>query len=71
MAAPPRDSNQLKEHAIRMTSHPKDRFWTTVNLESNMNKIRNGGRDADASEQRSRRGPEGAGRLDLCGQVSA
>jgi hypothetical protein len=33
MAAPPRDSNQLKEHAIRMTTHPNDRFWTTVNLE--------------------------------------
>jgi len=42
MAAPLRDSNQLKQHAMRMTTHPKDRFWTTVNLESNMNKIRNG-----------------------------
>ncbi len=24
-----------------MTTRPKDRFWTTVNLESNMNKTRN------------------------------
>jgi hypothetical protein len=31
----------MKEHAIRMTTRPKDRFWTTVNLESNMNKTRN------------------------------
>jgi hypothetical protein len=30
-----------------MATHPKDRFWTTVNLESNMNKIRNGAPDAD------------------------
>ena len=42
MGAPPRDSNPLKEHAIRMTTHPKGRFRTTVNLESNMNKIHNG-----------------------------
>jgi hypothetical protein len=25
-----------------MTTHPKDRFWTTVNLESNMNRMRDG-----------------------------
>jgi hypothetical protein len=47
MAAPPRDSNQLQEHVIRMTTHPKDRFWTTVNLEANMNKIPDRDPDAD------------------------
>jgi hypothetical protein len=67
----PRDSNQLKEHAIRMTTHPNDRFWTTVNLESNMNKIRNGAFFAIAATACTLLVPEGAGRLDPGGQVSA
>ena len=49
----------------------KDRFWTTVNLESNMNKIRNGAFFAIAATACTLLVPEGAGRLDPCGQVSA